>query len=231
MCINSNLDCINSNLDCINSNLDVPSQNFQNCALQRDGRGFDLEQSLKLRAVLPAMENLKHRRIAENILNMFEGHVMPRLPQLTYGVIHSDLHDLNILAQMTAAGSYEVSGVLDFADCFYSQYVYEIGTLMAELMPKKKDPVLWVCPLLAGYQHTFPLNPTELGCLYYVVLTRLCLSATLCYTSYQQEPSNTYLLSGVNGFWELAEELLSIPKEQVDIIWKKASLDTSFCEN
>lgn len=162
---------------------------------------------------------------------MFEDHVMPHLPQLTYGVIHGDLHDLNILAQMTAAGSYELSGVLDFADCFYSYYVYELGTLMAELMPKKKDPVRWVCPLVAGYQHTFPLNATELGCLYHVVLTRLCISATLCHTYYQRDPSNTYLLSGVDGFWELAEELLSIPKEEVDIIWRKASLDTSFHEN
>lgn len=202
-------------------------QGFNNSALQREGREFDLERSLDLRTLLPAMEDPKHRAITEKVLDMFEDHVMSRLPGLTYGVIHSDLHDHNILAERMA-GSYEVSGVLDFTDCFYSYYVYELGTLMAELMPKRKDPVRWVCPLLAGYQQTFPLNPTELDCLYYVVLTRLCLSATLCYDAYQRDKLNTYLLTGVDGFWELAEELLGTPQDEVDLIWRKASLDTSY---
>ena len=177
--------------------------------------------------MVPVIKDPKHCMITERVLHMFEDHVMSCLPQLTYGVIHSDLHDLNILAQRTN-GSYEVSGVLDFADCYYSHYVYELGTLMAELMPKRKDPVQWVCPLVAGYQQNFPLNPTEMDCLYYIVLARLCLSATLCYDAYQREPSNTYLLTGVDGFWELAEELLCIPKDVVGNIWRKAAMDTSY---
>ena len=67
------------------------------------------------------------------------------------------------------------------------------------------------------------MSDVELGCLYYVVLARLCQSAILGEYSYKQEPWNTYLLTTPTHAWKMIEEMLDMGKQAVDTIWEDAT--------
>ncbi len=118
--------------------------------------------------------------------------------------------------------NFQLAGVIDFADCSNTCYVFELAIMLAHLMQDQEDPVRFACPLVSGYLHAFPLDDNELECLYHLVLARLCLASTMSEYQYSQEPWNSYLGEKITSGWELVHMLLSNPKEAVDGMWSEA---------
>ena len=123
----------------------------------------------------------------QQIFDGFEKNVIPNIPSLRRGVIHSDPNNMNILVEKNSEDCYNVTGIIDFSDCMRSCYIFELATMMAYNMYNKEDPVEFIVPMLAGYLNTFSLPERELDCLYYSVLGRLaqtCANGTKIIHSY-----------------------------------------------
>ena len=100
--------------------------------------------------------------------------------QLESGVIHNDLNGLNVITRMDSCNKLAISGIIDFSDCVFAPYVFEIGTSMVYLMSSSDDPVRYIKPLLQGYLSKFKLSKESLNVLYYAILGRAALSYINC---------------------------------------------------
>ncbi len=96
------------------------------------------------------------------------------------GVIHNDLNCLNIIAKKDSNNELTISGIIDFNDCIFSLYIFELGITMTYLMSRKDNPIPYIKPFLQGYLSKFQLSKQSLNVLYYVILGRAAQSYINC---------------------------------------------------
>lgn len=190
---------------------------------------WDLNHLLTYRKLLPHLEDNRERRMAELVLDAFEQHVYPKIPNFKKGIIHGDANGLNIVVQKDLqVGEYQMVGLIDFGDCVSSCCVFDLGILLAYAMAENLDlkngqsPIEFVAPILHGYIDAFPLSKEEIGSLYYIAMARCCQSCLNGALSFQREPWNTYLLVSPAKCWRVIELMLSTSKEKVDDKWANA---------
>ena len=75
---------------------------------------WDIRHALRLRPLLPHVQDAALRALCARTLDAFEARVTPALPHLRWQVIHGDLNPHNLLGD-TAAPE-RVTGILDFGD-------------------------------------------------------------------------------------------------------------------
>lgn len=92
--------------------------------------------------------------------------------------------------------TYDVHGVIDYGDVCYSYYIYEIASLIGDLMSSKRSPEsspLNVAKLiLHGYRLEFELQQNELDCLRMTICIRLLQYYVLSAVSLRKNPENKY---------------------------------------
>ena len=199
-------------------------QEFQHPAISgREFSGWDLKYFLHVKEYVPTIEDPEKLKMAGTVFKNFEMHVIPKFPSLRQGVIHGDANMQNILVAKKN-GRYEMAGVLDFAECFHSCYVFEVAIILAMAMITLgvENPLQISCPTLSGYLRTFPMSEEELDCLYYCVLARLCESAVIGEYKFKQDPSNAYLMTTPAKAWRMIKKILMTSKDDVDKIWTDA---------
>jgi len=175
----------------------------------------------------------------ESIIKGFEKHVQPKIPQFTCGVIHGDPHWSNLIVHVRN-GEYQVAGVVDFCDCSNSYCVFDLAIMLADCATSESedpvasiDPIASIGPILCGYVAACPLCEEEIGCLYDLILARLCQVAVLTeiVLRTKQRNLNAYLASIPGPAWKFMEDLVNTPKEEVNRIWsearKKSAVDFS----
>ena len=199
-------------------------QDFQHPAISgRDFSGWDLKHFLHLKKYIPSIEDPEKLKMAEIVLKNFEMHVLPKFPSLRQGVIHGDVSTQNtIITQKN--GRYEIVGILDFAECFHSCYVFEVAIMLTMVMITLggENPLQVSCPALSGYLRSFPISEEELDCLYYCVLARHCQSAVVGAYMFKQDPSNAYLMTTPTKAWRVIKKMLATSKDDVDKMWADA---------
>lgn len=163
--------------------------------------------------------------MAELVLDVFEKHVCPKIPNFKKGIMHGDGNGLNIIIQKDSVGDYQMVGLIDFGDCVFSCYIFDLGILLAYVMAENLDlengmsPIEFVGPIVRGYTKAFPLSKEEIDCLYYITMARCCQSCLNGALNFKREPWNTYLLKSPAKCWRVIELMLSTSKEKVDKIW------------
>lgn len=206
--------------------------NFSSKALAaRKNPDWDLMHFLGMRKYLQELDDSTQMSNGEKIFKAFEEHVNPKIPSFKKGIIHGDMNGLNIVLKMPCSSEYakcHVAGFIDFNDCVKTCVVFELGISLAYIMQENLHPVHcsnaveFVGPLISAYNRVLPLSTEELDCLYYLVLARCCQTALNGIRSYKVEPWNSYLLTTPKKSWVLVDELLNIPKGEVDSIWKNS---------
>ena len=83
---------------------------------------WDLQYALLSRSLTKYITDPKIRRIVEYFYQQFESFVLPKIPMLRKGIIHSDANDYNILVS-----GKNVSGLIDFGDAAYSSIINELA--------------------------------------------------------------------------------------------------------
>ena len=197
-------------------------QDFHNEAIEH--RVFDIwnmDYLLEVRQLLPAIDDLEKREMAERILSAFEAEVLPHLHTMTRGVVYGDGSGMNILVARNGA-SYDVTGCIDFGECTYTCIVFDLAIAMAYSMLNKKDPLNFSSPILPGFLAAFSLTEVDLSALYYSVLGRMVQSAVFGETQHKRQPWNDYLLQTPRQFWKIIREMLELGRERVEEMWKSA---------
>ena len=148
----------------------------------------------------------------------------PKINSMKCGTIHGDPYVSNIIVCMQNE-EYHVTGIIGFCDCSNSCCVFDLAVILTSYaLSEIEDPVHSTGPVLCGYLAVFPLSEEDIGCLYHLILARLCQQAVLSDIQLIKDPRNSYLASIPGPAWKLAEELVNTPKEEVDRIWAEARM-------
>ncbi|MBO9729554.1 MAG: aminotransferase class III-fold pyridoxal phosphate-dependent enzyme [Chitinophaga sp.] len=166
---------------------------------------WDLRNTLAARVNLPAIKDHERRRMVAYFLLQFETEIVPLLPQLRMAVIHNDANDYNLLVKNEA-----VTGLIDFGDMVYTQLVNNLAIACTYAMLHQEDPLTAAAQVVKGYQAEWPLTDQEIGCLYYLVAARLCISVTNSALRTAEGSNNPFHFITEAGAWKLLYQLIQI---------------------
>ena len=166
------------------------------------------------------MDN-QQRNIIDTTMSNFGKFVQPLISSFSQGILHGDIGPQNIVQKRGDSTAY---GVIDFGDCMRNCHLFELATMIHGFLSNGnlKQEIQSTSPLVVGYTYAFPLSNEELGCLYYVVLARMCVAAVATELNLQTDPGNGYLREVVQQSWRAAQVFFSHPKEKLDELWTDA---------
>lgn len=176
---------------------------------------WDLRHFHELSDLLDHTPNAEHRHLAETVVRLFEGTVVPRLDELETQVIHGDYSPYNVVVD--DAGDDYVTGVIDFGDTMRSAVIFDPAVAVANLIGRTPDDA-WqdACAFVAGYQRTRPIQEDELPLLPVAALARLTLRALITNWRAERVPERRdYLLAHASDDWINVERGLAAPMADV----------------
>lgn len=166
---------------------------------------WDLKNAQDNEHLIKYIGDHERRRTVKYFFLQFETFVLPTLRTLRRSIIHGDANDQNLLVQ-----NGRLSGIFDFGDMVFSNIINELAVCIAYAIPDKDNPIQWATPMVQGFNSIMPLEEKELEVLYYLIATRLCISACRSAYSRTYEPENEYRVNSENHIWKLLSILTSI---------------------
>lgn len=127
-------------------------------------------------AVRHAISEPKNAENVDKVMTWY-AEVAPLLASLPQSVVHHDLNDANVLADVDVDGRAHISGIVDFGDALYSARVTELAIAVAYAMVRKDDPLAAAAAVVAGFHSVVALTAEELSVVYPMALARLCMNA------------------------------------------------------
>ncbi len=154
---------------------------------------WNVREALRLRPLLPQVDDPARRATLEGVLASFESRVLPALPTLRAQILHGDLTLDNALFDDRR----RVSGIVDFGDMMHAPVIADL-VASAELVTDRDDPVTALRALCAGFASVTPLEPIEVELLPDLLAVRWATSAVLAAWRQKQYPDCAEYVRG----WE-----------------------------
>src|SRR5216684_2158913 len=145
---------------------------FAHAAARRELK-WNLARASWIRAHLQHVGDAAQRALVEKFLSLYEGEVVPALPNLRRSVVYGDANDYNVLVGAPLPLPRKVVGVIDFGDMHEAVSVSEIAIGAAYAILGKENPLRVAAEVVAGYHRAFPLTEAELQILYALMRARL----------------------------------------------------------
>jgi len=190
---------------------------FQSPEIMARHYEWDLQYFLEYEDFLPYINDPTQRKIIEHFLLQFRENISPVQHHLRKSVIHNDANDWNILSTEN-----RVIGAIDFGDAVYSFTINEVVVGVTYIALETEDPLLKISKVLEGYHRVFPLEDIEIKCIYYLLASRLCMSA--CQSAYlkRQRPDDTYVSIHEKAVWKLLSDWIAISPDYAENQFRKA---------
>lgn len=143
-------------------------------------------------------------------MSVYERHVKDQVPKLARGVIHSDVHDMNVLCNEVsdAANSHQL-GIVDFGDVSDGPYIFELATVAVDAMYSSDAPLASLKQVVAGYTAYNPLPREDEDLLLHAVVGKITQWCLLSVVAAADDPGNSeYILRTFDSNVKLLEYLL-----------------------
>lgn len=134
----------------------------------------------------------------------------PDLESLPHSVIHGDANDYNVLVNGDEAV------LIDFGDLHYTATVCELAIASAYVALNKKDPLIAIRDLVAGYQ------PQEIEALFPLILLRLAVSVVNSAHRKTLYPNDPYITISEKPAWEALTALSTIHPRFASHVFREA---------
>ena len=191
------------NLGSFLAGLNQKLNGFDSDAIRARNYEWDL-QNLKLnKKYISTISEPQKRRVVAYFFQRFDLLVAPHIPELRKAYIHSDFNEWNVLVE----GDHAL-GLIDFGDMVYSPLVNEVATALCYLSYDKDSFFDWTTPFLQAYHKIIPLNKKEIGLLYYLIATKLCISVCQSANARVLQPENDYASVSEKNAWKMLHKLL-----------------------
>jgi len=151
----------------------------------------------------------KERRLAERVITMYES-IEPLVQDLRHSLIHGNIRPTTILEG-------ETTSFLDFHDCLITHSINELAICLGHFAPLVKTPLELFSHIVEAYHKQFPLEPTELQILPYLIQTHILFQ--ICEAYSQELPTDS--TSVVDDLWKALNTLLSIPPPVMQNLFKR----------
>jgi 4-aminobutyrate aminotransferase-like enzyme/Ser/Thr protein kinase RdoA (MazF antagonist) len=165
---------------------------------------WDLNNTLELRPLVPAIGDAERRQLVESVLDGFEQRVVPMWSRLRAQVVHGDFNLDNILLDERD----RVAGIVDFGDTGHSAQAGDLAIGLASLMRgRKRDDVFRAARIaIDGYESRLPLEPEERQVLGDLVAARLAAIVAISAWRVERYPENAeYIQAWDADSWALLE--------------------------
>ncbi len=149
------------------------------------------------------------KALLDHFLRLYADEVLPVLPSLRQSFVYNDANDTNILIRADGFHA-KVAGMIDLGDMVYGPTVTDLAVALAYIMMNSKRPLDKAIAVVASFHRAFPLNESEIGVLFPLVVARLCLSVCISWYQQKQEPDNQHLSVSESRAWELLNRLREI---------------------
>ncbi|XP_033107398.1 hydroxylysine kinase-like [Anneissia japonica] len=197
-------------------------KDYEHPSLNRESYDWNLLSALKTREFLHLPKEEWQQNVSQSVLDRFESEVFPHHEKLNRGIIHGDFNELNVLVKQSADGSvnsepqWNLSGVLDFGDCMFCPYIFDVGISLAYMMLTDIEDEATVCKwYLSGYESVIKLPDSEKNMIVTLIATRLVQSLLLGLQCYSINPSNTYVLSTQEKGWKALRKVWGMSVEDI----------------
>ncbi|HTB15782.1 MAG TPA: aminotransferase class III-fold pyridoxal phosphate-dependent enzyme [Bryobacteraceae bacterium] len=167
---------------------------------------WDLKRAFWIREYLHLTAD---RSLIERILAM-----APDLSPLRHSVIHGDANDHNVLINGD-----DVT-LIDFGDLHYTATVSELAIASAYVALNKKDPLIAIGHVVAGYALT---DPSEIAALFPLILLRLAVSVVNSAHRKSLYPNDSYITVSEKSAWEGLRTLSQIHPRLANYVFRQAS--------
>ena len=151
------------------------------------------------------------------------------------GVIHNDIHDLNIIVNYKDGKLHKLGcnarmndvkakyGLIDFNDIACSPYLFEVAMVIRDLMVDMEDiPHFEIgAHFLAGYKEECPISEEELRLLPCCIQVGLCQYIIVGESEFQKQPDNEYTRAGADGAWTMLQLLQQSTNACILKTWKE----------
>jgi 4-aminobutyrate aminotransferase-like enzyme/Ser/Thr protein kinase RdoA (MazF antagonist) len=188
---------------------------------------WDLNNALDIQNHTAVIQDAGKRRLVDYFFLQFETDIRPLIPMLRKSVIHNDVNDHNILVRENQT----IGGIIDFGDMVYSSTINELAIACAYVMFDKSDPLQAAAPVISGYNEVIPLEPREVDILFYLIVTRLCMSVTITAIQQHDRPENQYLSISEQQAWDLLENCLAINPRKAANIFRETCKIPDTCDH
>ena len=192
-----------ANLGAFLADLNQKLDGFHSDAIRARNYDWDLQNLTLNRKHISAIPDPKQRRIVAYFFQKFDLLVSPYVPELRKSYIHSDFNEWNVLAEGDQA-----LGLIDFGDIVYSPLINEVATALCYLSYDKDTFFDWTTPFLKAYHKIIPLKKKEIGLLYYLIATKLCISVCQSAKARLLQPENKYASVSEKNAWKMLHKLL-----------------------
>ena len=176
---------------------------FDSDAIRARKYEWDLQNLSLNRKYISTIPEPKQRQVVAYFFQKFDLLVAPIIPELRKAYIHSDFNEWNVLVEEDQA-----LGLIDFGDMVYSPLVNEVATALSYLSYDKDSFFDWVTPFLKAYHKVIPLHKKEIGLLYYLIATKLCISVCQSAKARVLQPENKYASASEKNAWRMLHKLL-----------------------
>ncbi|XP_069137331.1 hydroxylysine kinase-like [Argopecten irradians] len=196
-----------------------------------------MDNFLCVRELLPEIQDVAKRQVTSEIVERFQEEVLSVLDRLPSGIIHGDIHDMNIIVNAkdgklhpinqsgkdtTDSGSVKnLFGIIDFGDATYSRFVFEVSMVIRDAITavKSMDPVETSGHFLGGYLRHRSLSSDEFDVLFVCIQVALCQYVVLGEHEYRLQPDNAYTKLGAEDAWKQLQVLQQMDKSNVVRTW------------
>jgi hydroxylysine kinase len=150
-------------------------RDFQHPAAQH-GLMWDIGNASKLHDRLIHIADNNLRRLATELLGIFEADVLPVQRRQRRQVVHNDFNPHNVLVD--PADPSRVTAVLDFGDMVETSLVNDVA-IAASYQVSGVHSLSWAAELVAAYHSVSPLRPEEVDILFDLIVIRQVTTITI----------------------------------------------------
>lgn len=179
--------------------------------LSRSELAWDLARFPALRPFALTYLEGEQRAQALEVLDRFDGEVVPDAPQFSRGLVHGDVNNGNLV--MDPSRPNRIAGVIDFGDTVWSYRVAELAIALGYAMINAgpSDALATAEHVLRGFagRGARPLSVAEVKHLPTLAIARIAQSATLGAFAMAMQPENArYLSVHSEPAWAVLRHLL-----------------------
>jgi 4-aminobutyrate aminotransferase-like enzyme/Ser/Thr protein kinase RdoA (MazF antagonist) len=177
--------------------------------MARDTHEWDMRRATAVIASsIGAIEDPENAASVATVMGWYD-RIEPTLGSLPAGVVHHDLNDANVLADLGADGELHLSGIVDVGDALHSVRVAELAIAAGYAMVRKSDPIAAAAQVIAGFHSVVPLTEAELAAVYPLAVTRLCMNA-VTWSRRIADSGSSYGLSRMAHTWPTIQRLTGV---------------------
>jgi 4-aminobutyrate aminotransferase-like enzyme/Ser/Thr protein kinase RdoA (MazF antagonist) len=190
--------------------IDSALQDFRHPAALRELK-WDLSAAGWIRGHVDKISDPARRALVEKFLHLYDAEIVPALPRLRRSVIYGDANDYNVLVSAPAPLPRKALSVVDFGDMHSGVTVSEVAIAAAYAMLGEKDGLRAAARMVAGYHAVFPLEESEIACLYALIGMRLAVSVTNSTHRKTVKSGDPYVTISEAPAWAALETFAGVP--------------------